>query len=162
MRFYLLDKITNIEIGKTIEGVKCWSLSNEIFNEHFPGRPIVPGTLLIESMAQLISYLISETYKINYINTKEVFVLLALVHKAKFRSFVAPGDKCILKAELINIDINRASGSIKIFVENNFVAEANLSFIIGTEKDYPMQKNHIEKTKEYYQILTSDIKKVEK
>ena len=132
-------------------------MSNEIFNEHFPGRPIVPGALLIESMAQLISHLIYVSHKKTFSESKEIYVLLGVVHKAKFRSFVLPGDKCILKAEIQALDINRASGKAKVFVDEKLVAEANLSFVIGTEKDYPMQSKFLDKTKEYYEILTAGI-----
>ena len=53
MRFYLVDKVTEMCPGKYVEGYKCVSLSDDIFNEHFPGYPIFPGTLIIEGMAQL-------------------------------------------------------------------------------------------------------------
>ena len=53
MRFYQVDKVTEICPGRYVEGVKCVSLDNDIFDEHFPGCPIFPGTLIIEGMAQL-------------------------------------------------------------------------------------------------------------
>ncbi len=60
MKFYLLDRISKINIGKCIEGIKCWSLSDEIFEDHFPGFPIVPGVFQIETMAQLLGILIEK------------------------------------------------------------------------------------------------------
>ena len=53
MRFYQVDKVTELCPGKYVEGVKCVSLDNDVFDQHFPGCPIYPGTLLIEGMAQL-------------------------------------------------------------------------------------------------------------
>lgn len=159
MRYYLLDKITKIEIGKTVEGVKCWSLDNEIFNEHFPGHPIVPGAMQIESTAQLLGFLISESYKVEYSESEEVFVLLSIVHKAKFRHFVTPGDKCEIKAYLQNLDTNRANGKAEVFVDGKMVTQVAMSFIVGTQKDYTVKKEHLNKTKEYYDILTANIER---
>ena len=53
MRFLLIDKIKELNPGVSAIGVKCWSIDNEIFQDHFPGFPTTPGVLLTESMAQL-------------------------------------------------------------------------------------------------------------
>ena len=72
MRFYLIDRITNIEIGKTVSGIKCWTITDEIFTEHFPGFPVVPGVLLTESMSQLLGYLIEKSSLEKFPNEKEI------------------------------------------------------------------------------------------
>lgn len=153
MRYYLLDRITKLEIGKTIEGIKCWTLSDEIFNEHFPGFPVVPGVLLTESKAQLLGYLVEKSHEIEYQNNHGVFVLLSIIQKAKFRSFVIPGDQCILKAELKTLDTNRAGGHVKTYVEDKCVAEADLSFII-LPRDMAPNNKYLERREEYNEILT--------
>src|ERR1044072_2418920 len=117
MRFYLVDKVLELEPGKSVKGVKCWSMSDEIFNEHFPGFPVVPGVLLVESIAQLLGVLIDASFKNVYPDKKEVYVILSMIHKAKFREVVVPGDKCELKGKLSTIDYNRATGSGEIFVD---------------------------------------------
>jgi len=155
MRFYLLDRITKLETGKNIEGIKCWTLSDEIFNEHFPGFPIVPGVLLTESMAQLLGYLIEKSYEVEYKNKDGVFVLLSIIQKAKFRNFVIPGDKCIIKAELKTLDINRANGHVKTYVDSICVAEADLSFIVLPKELAPKNKYN-ERREEYTDILTKN------
>ena len=152
MRFYLLDKITKFEIGKTAEGVKCWSLSDDIFNEHFPGYPVVPGVLLIESMAQLLGILIERSRLVEFPDTKGVFVILSIVHKAKFRKIIIPGDKCILKATLKSLDINRGTGSATVKVGDKLMAEAELSFVIGSRSELPDNK-FIDRREEYINIL---------
>ena len=53
MRFLLIDRVEEIIPGSKAKGIKAWSLDNAIFEDHFPGFPIVQGVLLTESMAQL-------------------------------------------------------------------------------------------------------------
>ncbi len=158
MRFYLLDKITKIE-GDNIEGIKCWTLSDEIFNEHFPGFPLVPGALQLESMAQLIGFLIFNNYKIEFPEAEFGFGILSVVHKAKFREMVKPGDQCVIKGTLLNLDKNRASGKAEIFVNNNLCSQAEMSFIVITNENFKIKQTYIDKLEEYYDILTTDTKK---
>ena len=153
MRYFLLDRITRIELGKEIEGVKCWTLSDEIFNDHFPGFPVVPGALLTESKAQLLGFLVEQSHEMEFHFKNGIFVLLSIIQKAKFRNFVIPGDQCILKAQLRTLDINRASGHVKTYVENVCVAEADLSFII-LPKDVAPGNKFLERREEYIEIIT--------
>lgn len=157
MRFLLLDRINEITIGETIEGVKCWSLSNEIFNDHFPGSPIVPGVLLVESMAQLLGVLIEKSYPIEFPNQKGIHPLLSMIGKAKLREMVIPGDQCILKAKLKSIDLKRATGSAEVFVEGKLKAQADLVFVVASNEDLP-QNDFIDRRKEYLQILLANTK----
>jgi 3-hydroxyacyl-[acyl-carrier-protein] dehydratase len=127
MRFYLVDRVTELHPGTSIKGVKCWTLTDEIFNDHFPGHPIVPGVLLIESCAQLLGLLIGESYRQQQ-PARDVYAMLSIVHKAKFRAPVQPGDRCELDATLRTLDVNRATGSARVFVEGALVTEVELSF----------------------------------
>lgn len=56
MRFLLFDRVTKLEPGRRIEGVKCVSLTEECFRGHFDRRPLLPGTLLVEAMIQLLAW----------------------------------------------------------------------------------------------------------
>jgi len=135
MRFYLVDRITQLHAGGTASGIKCWSLDNSIFQDHFPGIPMVPGVLLTESMAQLAGILIKKTYYLEYGEGEEIYPVLSIIQKAKFRSFVKPGDQCILFAEVISVDHNRASAKVHSTVEGELVSEAQLTFLIGKAED---------------------------
>jgi len=53
MRFFLIDRITRWEVGRAAEALKNVALSEDFFDDHFPRRPILPGVLMIEGMAQL-------------------------------------------------------------------------------------------------------------
>ncbi|MBT3243061.1 MAG: beta-hydroxyacyl-ACP dehydratase [Bacteroidetes bacterium] len=155
MRFYLVDRITQIEHGASIEGIKAWTLSENYFEQHFPGYPVVPGTLLIESMAQILGYLGEISYEKEFCDTKGVYVLLTIIHRAKFRDYVIPGDQCILKGRLKSLDKNRCSGSAEVYVNKKRMAEAELSFIIIQQHMLPPNK-YISKRDEYNHILTQE------
>ncbi|OFY67278.1 MAG: hypothetical protein A3H98_02150 [Bacteroidetes bacterium RIFCSPLOWO2_02_FULL_36_8] len=134
MRFYLIDKVLEINIGKSIKGIKCWSLSDEIFNDHFPGFPVVPGVLLVESAAQLLGILIAKSFQNEYPDKEEIYPILSMIHKAKFRDIVVPGDCCEITGTLKTIDYTRASGSAEVFVEKKLMAQIELSFGLVSKK----------------------------
>ena len=157
MRFYLIDRITRLEPQKSINAIKCWSLDNEIFQDHFPGYPTVPGVLLTESMAQMLGILIEKSYYKEFQNNTKVYPVLSIIQKAKFRKFVRPGDQCILEGKILSIDRNRGTGTAKTFVNNELVCEATLSYLIGTENE--MANNQfIKKLDQYYQVILADLK----
>jgi 3-hydroxyacyl-[acyl-carrier-protein] dehydratase len=135
MRFFLIDRIREMIPGEKAVGVKCWSMDNEIFQDHFPGLPTTPGVLLTESMAQLSGVLIKKSYYKEYGTATNVYPVLSIIQKAKFRSFVRPGDQCIINAQLISIDRGRANTKAQTFVNDELVCEATLSFVIGMEID---------------------------
>lgn len=155
MRFYLVDRIIKIEPGNSIEGIKAWTLSEEFFEEHFPGYPVVPGVLLIESMAQILGFLGERSYEEEFDDREGVYVILSIVHRAKFRDHVIPGDQCTLKATLKSLDRNRCAGSAKVFVEGKCMAEAELSFVI-VQRDLLPPNKFISKREEYTQILSQE------
>jgi 3-hydroxyacyl-[acyl-carrier-protein] dehydratase len=152
MRFFLIDKVLELNYHKDITGVKSWSLDNEIFLDHFPGFPIVPGVLLTESMAQLLGLLIEKSYYQEYGTKQKVYPMLSIIQKAKFRGIVKPGDQCLIKAELSSLDSRRANGKARIEVNGEFMAEAVLSFTIGTENDIPYTQ-FMKRREEYIEIV---------
>lgn len=135
MRFFLLDKVRELHPGKDAIGVKCWSLDNEIFEDHFPGFPTTPGVLLTESMAQLAGLLIEKSYYKDYTDASKVYPVLSIIRKAKFRHFVSPGDQCIIKAKMISIDRGRGNVEVQTLVDDKIVCDASLSFIIAMQAD---------------------------
>lgn len=160
MRFLLVDRVDEIKLGESIQGVKCWSLSNEIFEDHFQGAPIVPGVLLVESMAQLLGLLIEKSYYLDFPNQKEVYPILMLINKAKLREAVFPGDQCIIKATLKSTDYQRASGTAEIYVDGELRAEASLTFVVVSKDDFPENK-FFQRREEYLHIITRNTKELE-
>lgn len=156
MRFFLLDRVTKLETNSTIEGIKAWSLDNEIFLDHFPGSPIVPGILLTESMAQLLGLLIEYSYYEQYPKTVKAYPVLSIIQKAKFRNIVEPGDQCKLKGTLLSLDQNRAVGKVQVFVDEELKAESTLSFSIGTTENVKVNP-FFNRRQEYIQILLKNM-----
>ena len=91
--FLLIDKITACEPGESITAVKNVSVNEPFFQGHFPGKPVMPGVLVIEAMAQAGGVLSHVT--LGNVEPKPLFVL-AGVNNARFRRFVSPGDKLVI------------------------------------------------------------------
>ena len=96
MRFHLIDRIDEIKYGEYITAVKCVSLADDVFNEHFPGYPVFPGTLIIEGLAQLGGSFFELMMDKERLPVKSC--VLSIVNKMKFRKPVQPGDKLYFRA----------------------------------------------------------------
>jgi len=86
MRFTLIDRITSLEAGKSIRGVKNLSLAEEYLQDHFPGFPVMPGVLMLESLVQTSAWLMRFTEDFKYST-----ILLKQAKAVRFNNFVAPG-----------------------------------------------------------------------
>ena len=110
-------------------GVKCVSLTEDVFADHFPGHPIFPGALIVEALAQLCGVLLEATLRDR--GHHDLHALLTMIDKAKFRQAVRPGDKLELEARGLaaSEDGGRCKGMAK--VDNQLVAEAELTFALA-------------------------------
>lgn len=126
MRYILLDKITALTPPEMATGVKCVSLSDDIFADHFPGHPIMPGAMIIESMAQLGGVLVEASMRER--GRHDLHALLVTVDRAKFRHQVRAGDK--MELECRGIVVHEDGGQVRAMarVDGKLVAEAELSF----------------------------------
>jgi 3-hydroxyacyl-[acyl-carrier-protein] dehydratase len=100
MRYLLLDRVTRWVPGREAEGVKNVSLSEDFFEDHFPLKPVMPGTLIIEGMAQLAGILLEEAMKAEGARVK---ALMSQVERAKFRRPVYPGDRLVYLAKILQV-----------------------------------------------------------
>jgi 3-hydroxymyristoyl/3-hydroxydecanoyl-(acyl carrier protein) dehydratase len=127
VRYILLDRITHLQPPELARGVKCVSLSDDCFADHFPGHPIMPGALILESLAQLAGVLLESTMRERRGND-ELHALLTMIDRAKFRQVVRPGDKLELEARGLRAteDGGQAQGFARL--DGQLVAEAQLSF----------------------------------
>ena len=120
--FLFLDKI--LEISKDhIIGLKNVTMNEEFFNGHFPGKPIMPGVLQIEAMAQAGGVLILNTVP----DPKNYLTFLAKIDNAKFKTPVIPGDTLIFKCQLLS-PLRRGICHMKAqaFVDGKLTSEAEL------------------------------------
>ena len=95
--FLLVDRIVELERGKSITGIKNVTFNEPFFQGHFPGEPVMPGVLILEAMAQAGGILacLSDQEMIGRL------VYFAGVDKARFRRVVRPGDQLVLRLEMI-------------------------------------------------------------
>ena len=120
--FLFLDKI--LEISKDhIIGLKNVTMNEEFFNGHFPGKPIMPGVLQIEAMAQAGGVLILNTVP----DPKNYLTFFAKIDNAKFKTPVVPGDTLIFKCKLLS-PLRRGICHMKAqaFVDGKLTSEAEL------------------------------------
>ena len=92
--FLLIDRITACEPGESITAVKNVTINEPYFQGHFPGRPVMPGVLIIEAMAQAGGVLSHLT--VGAIDPKPLY-FLAGVNNARFRKTVLPGDQLLVQ-----------------------------------------------------------------
>jgi 3-hydroxyacyl-[acyl-carrier-protein] dehydratase len=129
--FLLVDRITELTPGEYIEGLKNVSISEPVFQGHFPGHPIYPGVMIIEGMAQaggVLAFKSMDVASQEDIENKVVYFMS--IDKAKFRAPVTPGDQLIYK-----IDVIKNKGAVwqldaKAYVDDKIVAQAELKAMI--------------------------------
>jgi UDP-3-O-[3-hydroxymyristoyl] N-acetylglucosamine deacetylase/3-hydroxyacyl-[acyl-carrier-protein] dehydratase len=123
--FLLVDKIVYLDPGKKALGIKGVTMNEYFFQGHFPGRPIMPGVLIVEAMAQVggVLMLACEEHK-----GKLAYFMAA--DNVKFRRTVVPGDQ--LSIEVVSGKIRSKTGTVfaKAFVDGKIVAEAELMFAL--------------------------------
>lgn len=116
MRFLYYDRVTKIEKGRSIEGVKAFSLSEEFLKGHFSVKALVPGVIFIEAMAQLLGWLII------YSHDFEVSPIMSLVEGVKVASDLRPGFTAQMRGEIISTTRRDTLGRAETFVEGRRVA----------------------------------------
>jgi 3-hydroxyacyl-[acyl-carrier-protein] dehydratase len=126
MRFLLIDQITAWEPGKSGAATKNVALSEDLFDDHFPLKPIMPGVLIVEGMAQLSGLVIEEG--VRKASGKNVKALMSIIEKAKFRKPVYPGDSLEYRATVLSINEDGAKASVKAYVKGELVADCSLVF----------------------------------
>lgn len=121
--FQMIERVTELEPGKSATGIKCVSVNEPYFVGHMPGYPIMPGVLLIETCAQLCSLVIEQ----DGVDDSKIYVLLK-VKDFKFVKAVIPGDRLEIKAECLRGNAGLYEFDVKIFVEGQLRAKGDLMF----------------------------------
>lgn len=123
--FLLVDRVLEFVPNQKIVALKNVTVNESFFNGHFPARPVMPGVLIIESMAQAagILMLAQDEYKgkIPYFTG---------IDNARFRKAIVPGDQIILEVEMLRVrgNMGRAKGVAK--VDGKVATEAEMMFVI--------------------------------
>lgn len=122
--FLLVDRVTDVQPGKIITGYKNVSINEPFFNGHFPEQPIMPGVLILESMAQMAGILgFSRSGK----HPADGYIYLFLgAHNVRFKRQVVPGDRLDLQALAGASKRNIYKFSCQASVSGELVASADI------------------------------------
>jgi UDP-N-acetylglucosamine acyltransferase len=124
----LVDKITELEPGNRCVGIKNVTATEEFFQGHFPGHPVMPGVLILEAMAQVAGVLILVSR-----NTPGALCYFATVEKARFRQPVRPGDQLVTEATLQVLRGPVCKAMVIGRVDGQVVVEAEYTFFTATD-----------------------------
>jgi 3-hydroxyacyl-[acyl-carrier-protein] dehydratase/UDP-3-O-[3-hydroxymyristoyl] N-acetylglucosamine deacetylase/3-hydroxyacyl-[acyl-carrier-protein] dehydratase len=120
--FLLVDRVLELEKGKSIIAIKNVTYNEPFFQGHFPVKKVMPGVLIIESVAQAGGILLYHSIP----DPEKVLVFLSAIYKAKFRKSVIPGDQLRLEAELTKLRKKVAYLKGKVYVDGEIVAEGEI------------------------------------
>ena len=118
--FLLVDKILDVEPGKTVRAMKNVTINEPFFQGHFPGQPVMPGVLLLEAMAQAGGFLVLNTIP----NPETKLMYFTGINNSRFKKIVVPGDQLIFEAELVKFRLGTCKIAAKAFVDNEMVCQA--------------------------------------
>jgi UDP-3-O-[3-hydroxymyristoyl] N-acetylglucosamine deacetylase/3-hydroxyacyl-[acyl-carrier-protein] dehydratase len=120
--FLLVDRITRLEEGSFVEGIKNVTINEAFFQGHFPGHPIMPAVLILEAMAQVGGMLLLNSVE----DPNDKLMYFMGIDGAKFRRPVTPGDQIRFKVTLLKLKNRTSKMRGEAFVDGQLVAEAEL------------------------------------
>ncbi len=125
--FLMIDKVVGLNPGESAVGVKSVSVAEPYFQGHFPGKPIMPGVLIIEAMAQTSAVLVAHTMGEEAVDKLVYFMA---IDEARFRKPVVPGDTLF-----IHVTKTQNRGAVWKFhgqakVEGKLVAESSFTAML--------------------------------
>lgn len=122
--FALVDRIIDYTPGKQAVGIKNVTVNEPFFPGHIPGRPIMPGVLIVESMAQVGGVILTQLP-----GMRGKFFAFAGIDGVRFRRPVIPGDRLVMTLDLISFKLNRiAKMQGQARVDDQLVCEAQMLF----------------------------------
>jgi 3-hydroxyacyl-[acyl-carrier-protein] dehydratase len=151
MTFILLDKVTEFIPGEMARGIKNITLSEDVFHDHFPGHPVMPGTLILEAMAQLGGFLAESTAPKGEDPPRRA--VLTQVDRAKFHAPCCPGDRLDLECRLVSALEGAARVEGNARMGNTQAASAEMTFVLRKIDSEEVQRQR----RELYRIWTRQL-----
>lgn len=127
--FLLVDRVEVFEEGKRCVGIKCVTADEPFFQGHFPGKPIMPGVLIVEAMAQTSAAMVMGSP----LNAGKLALFVG-INSAKFRRQVVPGQVIRMEMEIFHSSSHGGKGRGRAYVDNKLCTEAELSFVFVNNK----------------------------
>ena len=122
--FLFVDSISNINLKQDITGLIKFPEDSYFFKGHFPDRPVVPGVIIIESLAQLGGVLIYKSFEADLVGKDAALVS---VDSAKFKSPTVPNEELTIKATLMKNKLNIFKLNTQAYKNDKLVVEANIT-----------------------------------
>jgi len=126
----LVDRVLEVNKGKSIRALKNVSINEPYFNGHFPHRPVMPGVLMIEALAQAAALLAFESFDISS-QSNNVFYF-AGIDGVRFKRPVEPGDQLLLNIEVLRMKAGVMKFKAQAFVGEELAVEAELMCTMRT------------------------------
>jgi 3-hydroxyacyl-[acyl-carrier-protein] dehydratase len=127
--FLLVDRVTEHELGKRIRGYKNVTMNEPFFNGHFPNKPIMPGVLQVEAMAQLAGIMVAAIPE-----GRGKLGLFAGIDEVRFRRIVVPGDRLDMSVEMVRLRLPICKVTCRAEVNGEVAVEGALMFTLLDEK----------------------------
>ncbi len=134
MRWVWIDRFLEFESGSHAVAVKNVTMAEDHLHDHFPHFPVMPGSLIIEGLAQTGGILLGEARKFEHV------VILAKIPKVTFHSWACPGDTLTYSAKLMDIRDEGGSVECTAHIGDRLVTEADIVFIHLDQKDSDLGK----------------------
>jgi UDP-3-O-[3-hydroxymyristoyl] N-acetylglucosamine deacetylase/3-hydroxyacyl-[acyl-carrier-protein] dehydratase len=122
--FLLVDRVTELEPGVRGVGIKNVTINEPFFQGHWPGRPVMPGVLIVEAMAQMGGLLFVEDRLV-----RQQMAMLLSMDNVKLRRPVVPGDQLVLEAETVRAKLRTFQVRVRALVDGAVAAEAELRYV---------------------------------
>lgn len=152
MRYFLLDKVTELVPGERARGLKCVTLTDEVLHDHFPDFPVLPGVLVVEAAAQLAGLLIEATENRDE-SVEPRRAVLVQIQRAKFHKPAQPSDRLEIVATLGPTLDSAAQANVEVTIDGELCCRASITFMLQTI-DSP--RLH-EKRRELYRLWLRDL-----
>ncbi|MGI6204423.1 MAG: 3-hydroxyacyl-ACP dehydratase FabZ [Anaerovoracaceae bacterium] len=124
--FLLIDEVTELVPGEKVTAVKHVSEDEYYFKGHFPGHPVMPGVLIVESLAQA-----GAVAALSIPGNEGRIAFFSGINNAKFRRQVVPGDDLRLEVELTHLRSRAGKGSAKAYVGDDLACQCDISFMFA-------------------------------